>query len=426
LTIGSAGLLGLGLADVLRLEAAGPPRHSRQAGATAMILVWLGGGPSTIDMWDLKPDAPVEIRGDFRPVATSVTGLRICEHMPKLARVMHRATLVRSLHHGINDHAVGSRYMVTGNLPSTSVEYPSLGSIAARMLPAVPGVPPYLSLGEQGFLQGNQGPGFLGVSYGPFVVNGVPGNGRQRLPGVSLPAGFTLRELEDRDRLRRRFEEGFRALDRSELPARLDKYQQIALDLLRSDKVGEALDVGREPAEVRRRYGDGALARGALAARRLIEAGTRFVTLSLGNEWDTHERNFPTLRDQLLPPLDQALSALLTDLADRGLLKRTIVYCVGEFGRTPKINDKDGRDHWPGSMAALLAGGGFRSGSVYGSTDRVGGEPDSDGCTPEDVSATIFDRLGVGPARKLPLGGREVALFPGGKVLRQLCEAGDA
>jgi Protein of unknown function (DUF1501) len=421
LSIGSAGLLGLGLADVLRLEAAAPAR--RPGRATGVILVWLGGGPSTIDMWDLKPEAPAEIRGDFRPIVTNVPGLRICEHLPRLARVMHRATLVRSLHHAINAHDVGSQYLVTGNLPSTSVEHPSLGSAAARLLPGVPGVPPYFSILSGGRISGD-GAGFLGASFGPFVVNGVPGNGRRRPAGLSLPDGFTLRELEDRDRLRRRFEEGFRALDHTELPARLDKYQRSALDLLRSDKVGQALDVGREPAEARGRYGDSAMGRGALAARRLIEAGVRFVTLALSNGWDTHVRNFPALREELLPPLDQTLSALLTDLAERGLLGQTIVYCVGEFGRTPKINEKDGRDHWPGAMAALLAGGGLRPGYVHGRTDRIGSEPDGDGCTPEDVAATLFERLGIGPARKVPMpGGREVALFPGGKVLHQLCES---
>jgi hypothetical protein len=422
LRVGTAGLLGITLADVLHLESLAGPRSRDRGRATGVILVWLGGGPSTIDMWDMMPDAPSEIRGAFRPIATRVSGLQVCEHLPRLAQVMDRVTLVRSLHHGISDHVVSKTYVVTGNRPSPTTDFPSLGSLAARMLAAEPGVPPYLKVGE-GESRFGDGPGFLGAAYGPFVVaHGRAGFG-QRLEGLSLPEGFSVRELEDRGRLRQAFEKSFRSLDRTELPARLNRFQQQALDILRSDRVAGALEVDREPAVARERYGPTPFGRGALASRRLIEAGVRFVTLSVSSLWDTHDQCFAKLSEKLLPDLDQALSALVSDLEERGLLRQTVVYCVGEFGRTPRINDTVGRDHWPQSMAAVLAGGGFRAGYVHGRTDRLGREPDVDPCAPEDGSATIFDRLGIGPATKLPLaGGREVPLFPGGVVVPQLCD----
>jgi hypothetical protein len=419
LRVGSAGLLGLSLADLLRSESLARPGDQDRGRATGVILIWLGGGPSTIDMWDMKPDAPPEIRGAFRLIATRVGGLQVCEHLPHLAQVMDRVTLVRSLHHAVNDHLVGTSYVMTGNRPSASTDFPSLGSLAARMLPAKPGVPPYLRLGTGVF---SDRPGFLGAAYGPFVVAGGAAGLGGRLEGLSLPEEFSLAELEDRERLRQALERSFRRLDRTEIPSRLNRFQQQALDILRSDRVAGALELDQEPKESRRRYGPTPLGRGALAARRLIEAGVRFVTLALGGVWDTHSKCFPALKDNLLPELDQALSALIGDLDERGLLRQTVVYCVGEFGRTPRINDSVGRDHWPQSMAAILAGGGFKAGYVHGRTDRFGREPDTDPCIPEDVSATIFDRLGIGPETKLPLpSGREVPLFPGGAPISQLC-----
>jgi uncharacterized protein (DUF1501 family) len=206
------------------------------------------------------------------------------------------------------------------------------------------------------------------------------------------------------------------------MPSGFHRDPQLALVILRAVRVAGALEVDREPQESRRRYGPTPLGRGALAARRLIEAGVRFVTLAVSGLWDTHTNCFAVLSEKLLPDLDQALSALVGDLEERGLLPQTIVYCVGEFGRTPRINDAVGRDHWPQSMAAILAGGGYKAGYVHGRTDRLGREPDADPCIPEDLSATIFDRLGIGPDTKLPLpSGREVPLFPGGAPISQLC-----
>jgi hypothetical protein len=411
LRLGSAGLFGLGLADLLRVEAgAAAPRKK----ADSVLMIWLAGAPSTIDIWDLKPAAPDHIRGEFRPVATSARGVQICELLPKTAKVMHHCSLVRSLHHNIPEHGVGTRYMTTGNRPSAALEYPGLGSLASRLLPAPAGVPTYVAF------QRTTGPGYLGTAYAAFEVEGAPGRGRLRVPGVSLPADFSLDELADRDRLRNTFDAAFRALDRTEVPASLDKFHQQALDILRSNKTRQAFDLDKEPKALREAYGLRPFGQSVLTARRLIEAGVRFVTVGLGG-WDTHANNFATLRGNLLPQLDAALSALFADLADKGLLERTLVYCAGEFNRTPRINGSAGRDHWAQSMAVLLAGGGVRQGHVHGSTDAHGMAPADSPCAPDDVAATVFQALGIAPKTEVQtITGRPVALFREGKVIEAL------
>jgi hypothetical protein len=420
LAAGAAGFLGLGLADLLRLEAraGGEARRGR---ATSVILMWLAGGPSTIDMWDPKPEAPEEIRGEFKTVATAASGVRVTDQLPRMAKVMDRCAVVRSLQHNIPAHGPGTVYMATGNRPTPALDYPSLGSAAARLLPARPGVPPYIALGglrQDGFAGGA---GYLGPAYNPFEAEVGDGRnpGPRRIEGLSLPEALPLAELENRERLRGRLDARFKALDRADLPAGLDEFNRQALDILRSDRTGKAFDLEREPASVRDRYGRNPLGQAALTARRLVEAGVRFVTLGSGG-WDTHAANFRALRG-LLPPVDQALSALIGDLADRGLLGSTLVYCAGEFGRTPRVNGQGGRDHWSRAMAAVLAGGGVRGGVAYGSTDAHGLAPGAEPCSPDDVSATVFSALGFDPHHELlTSSGRPIKLFREGNILRGL------
>jgi Protein of unknown function (DUF1501) len=411
LKAGTAGLLGLGLADLLRAEAS--PKKQKAGRATGVIMVWLAGGPSTIDIWDLKPDAPENVRGEFRPIKTSAPDIQIGEHLPRLARTMDRVTLIRSLHHSIPVHGPGTVYMTTGNLPSAALTYPSLGALASRTLGTRKGIPAHVNFRGSG-VPGTTG--YLGAAHGPFEVGGDPARGTFRVEGVALPDGFTPKDLDDRARLRERFDARFRAIDRSAVGAGLDRFQQEALDILRSDRTRKAFDLAGEKGSVRESYGRG-VGQMLLAARRLIEAGARFVTVGLGG-WDTHAGNFATLRQRLLPQLDQSLSALLSDLAQRRLLDKTVVYCAGEFGRTPLINSAAGRDHWPQSMAVLLAGGGLKRGYVHGSTDRDGKAPACDPCSPDDVAATIFQCLGIGPEQTVPtITGRPVSLFRKGKVI---------
>jgi hypothetical protein len=412
LKLGTAGLFGLGLADLLRLEARADKAKRK---ATSVIMVWLAGAPSTIDMWDLKPDAPEGIRGEFKTIATNADGVRISELLPKTAKIMDRAALVRSLHHNIPEHGVGTLYMTTGNRPSPALEYPALGSLASRLLTAPAGVPSYVTF--SGFR--STGPGYLGSAYSAFEVEGNPQQGKLRVQGVSLPDNFTTTDLANRDKLRNTFDAAFKALDQAEISASLDKFHQQALDILRSDKTRKAFNLDEEKAAIRDSYGRTPLGQSALAARRLVEAGARFVTIGLGG-WDTHANNFRTLRF-LLPQVDQSLSALVGDLDGGGLLDSTVVYCAGEFGRTPAINGSAGRDHWARSMTVFLAGGGIRKGYVHGSTDAHGMQPDRDHCSPDDVSATIFRALGIAPNHEVQTTtGRPIAIFREGKVIEKL------
>ncbi|HJZ55379.1 MAG TPA: DUF1501 domain-containing protein [Gemmataceae bacterium] len=415
LKVGTAGLVGLNLADVLRAEARAA--DGRRAKATGVILVWLGGGPATIDMWDLKPDAPEEIRGEFKPIDTKASGVRICEHLPRVAEVMDRCALVRSLNHSITAHGPGAEYMATGHPPSAALQYPSLGALAAKLMPAEGGVPPYVALNGSAGFPGRAG--FLGAAYGPFAVS-TGDRGSPKVEGVALPDGFTPEQLTDRDQLRGAFDTRFRSLDEADLPAGLDRFQQQAVDILRSDRVRMAFDVSKEKDAVREAYGRSPFGQSTLTARRLVEAGARFVTVGL-NGWDTHGGNFRTLRQQLLPELDRVLGALVGDLRDRGLLDTTLVYGAGEFGRTPRVNGNAGRDHWPRSMAVFLAGGGVKGGTVYGRTDAHGIAPDADPCSPADVSATVMHLLGIEPGREVRTAtGRPLPVFRDGKVLDPL------
>jgi hypothetical protein len=430
LKVGAAGLFGLGLPQLLELEArakADAPARVQNRRAQSVILVWLAGGPATIDMWDLRPDAPDGIRGEFRQAATRAPGINICEHLPQMAGVMDKCTVVRSLAHTIPSHGPATVFMTTGNRPTPALQYPSIGSLVARLAPSAPGVPPFVSFSE--LRNGSAGlAGYLGTGYNPFIVEGVgAGNGRNqtaaslRVRGITLPTGFTLDQLENRNGLLQSFDRSFASIDRStDLVDGLDAFHRQALDILRSDRTRDAFNLGQEAQALRNRYGTSPFGQGALAARRLVEAGVRFVTISTGG-WDTHSQTFNAHRTRLLPNLDQTLSALIQDLDDRGMLENTIVYCAGEFGRTPRINPNTGRDHWARSMAVVLAGGGFKRGFAYGTTDAQGMAPATDPCTPDDVAATIFNQLGIDPHQELMTPtGRPVQLFREGRILPRI------
>jgi hypothetical protein len=340
---------------------------------------------------------------------------------------MNKCTIVRSLAHAIPSHGPATVHMTTGNRPTPALQYPSLGSLVTRLLPGAQGVPPYVAFNE--LRNGSAGlAGYLGTSYNPFIVEGA-GNangrggtaGNLRVRGITLPTGFTLDQLENRDRLLQRFDRGLADSDRqADVVEGLDTFHQQALDILRSDRTRNAFNLQQETESLRTRYGNTPFGQGALAARRLVEAGVRFVTISTGG-WDTHSQTFNAHKTRLLPNLDQTLSALIKDLDDRGQLDSTIVYCAGEFGRTPKINQRTGRDHWARSMATVIAGGGFKRGYAHGTTDANGMAPATEPVIPDDVAATIFHQLGIEPSHELQTTtGRPIQIFREGKVVAKL------
>lgn len=431
LQIGSAGVLGLSLPAVLAAEAQAKTKSdlTRSAPkAKSVILVWLAGGPATIDMWDNKPEAPEGIRGEFKSIATSVPGVQFAETLPQMAKVADKVTVVRSLYHTIPSHGPATVFMTTGNKPTAALQYPSMGSLTAKLLPAETGIPPYVTFLD---LRNGQagGAGYLGTGYNPFTIEGG-GGGRGkgddagaafRLRGISLPSGFSLDDLSKRDRLLNTFDGAFREIDKSnDLVDGLDTFHKQALEILRSDKTKKAFNLNEESSKLRERYGSSQIGPAALAARRLVQAGVRFVTLGFGS-WDTHRDTFNSHKNRLIPPLDQTLSALIEDLEEQGMLDETIVMCAGEFGRTPKINKNGGRDHWARSMACVLAGGGFARGYAHGTTDASGMAPASEPVTPDDIGATIFSQLGINPMHELQTPtGRPIQLFREGKLVEKI------
>jgi hypothetical protein len=416
LDMGVAGLGGLSLSLALRHSAIAAP-ESKTPAEKNVIVIFLTGGPATIDMWDMKPQASQNIRGPFRPIDTAVHGVQICEFMPQLATTLQRATLVRSVTHTIAEHAEGQTYVMTGNRPTPTAAAPSLGSLAARLLSTQSGMPTYMTMGSVPAA----GAGDLGAADDPFELVSVSGpRGQTEGDVIGLPAGFTAADLERRRTLLQRIDRKFDGLTDADLPKQLDRFEQQAFEILRSDKINQALNLAAETPSVRERYGSSPLGGQALAARRLIEAGARFVTIGFG-DWDTHLNNFTRLQTTLLPQLDRALAALLHDLDERGLLDETIVYCTGEFGRTPTVNAAAGRDHWARTMTALLAGGSFRRGHVHGATDADGSEPTTDACSPDDLSASIFAQLGFAPQQMIATrSGRPLPLFRNGTAIRAI------
>ncbi len=427
LAVGSAGLLGLSLPGFLAAEAkAAEDLGSKpKAKAKSVILVWLAGGPATIDMWDNKPEAPEGIRGEFKSISTAAPGIQFAETLPKMAEVADKVSVVRSLYHTIPSHGPAAVFMTTGNKPTAALQYPAMGSVAARLMKTEVGVPPYVTFGD--VRNGSVGlAGYLGTGYNPFVIEGngaggKGGGGGFRVRGITLDGRFTLDELEKRDQLLRKFDTGFQAVDKnSELVDGLDMFHKQALEILRSDRTKKAFDLTAEKPTTREAYGTTQFSQACLASRRLVEAGVRFATVSIGG-WDTHAQTFNAHKTRLMPQLDQALSALIADLDTRGLLDSTIVMCAGEFGRTPKINKNTGRDHWARSMACVLAGGGLKRGYIHGSTDASGMAPATDPVTPDDVASTIFHQLGIDPHTEMQTStGRPIQLFREGKVIDKL------
>ncbi len=383
LGVGVLGWGGLSLADVLRLRASAKEKPAREK---SVIMIWLRGGPSHIDSYDMKPGAPAEIRGEFQPISTNVPGIEVCEYLPLHAKIMDKLAIIRGIRsNDLGDHT--PHYISTG-FPSRDIR-PAMGAIVSYLHPRSDGLPPYVSVyhperGEQ--------PTYLGPAHAPFVPH------RDDLENLRLARGLTIDRLEDRRELLNRLDTIERTIDQSNTFAALDRFSAQAIEMITHPKAREAMNLKQESPKTRERYGR--FWQSFLMARRLVEAGVNVVTLKIG-DWDTHEKNFRDMRDQL-PQLDLGFHALVTDLYERGLQNDVAVVMWGEFGRAPRITRIDGRDHWPEAGAAVVAGGGFRTGQVIGETDSQGARHKGRPYTPSNVLASMYHHLGIDPRIAIP------------------------
>jgi hypothetical protein len=371
------------------------------------IMLWMGGGPSTIDLWDLKPGAPTG--GPFRPIATA-GDMEICEHLPQIAKVMDRLSIVRSMSTREADHQRGRYYMHTGYVPNPGVDYPSYGAVLSHELigqrPELE-IPPFVAVGGD-----SEGPGFLGMTWAPFSVDS---NGRVR----NLEMGLPLDRVSQRMQALHLMETNFIGENRGSIAEEHGKVLQKTLNLMTSQQM-DAFRVDREDATIRERYGENNFGRGCLMARRLVEIGVPFVEVDLGG-WDNHQNIFPTLQDQRLPMMDQAMSALVEDLTQRGMLNDTAIIWMGEFGRTPRINGNAGRDHWARSWSVVAGGAGLKGGITVGQTNEDGTRVEGESYSSEDLMATVCHALGISLETTFTArNGRPMKIANSGKLIKDL------
>lgn len=439
LRVGSLGLAGITLPKILSAE------ETRGATgitpkADACIVIYLNGGPSHLDMWDMKPEAPVEIRGEFQSISTTVPGVQLSEHLPKLARQMHHAALIRSMHHNVNNsHALAVYTAMTGHdkgdanviVANSGGDHPTPGSILTKLRPPKAGTVPYVCLPYK-TKEGAGGPpqpgffgGFIGQGYDPFWVLEDPNMPQFNVPSLSLHEAMSPARLDARNGLLAHLDGRMRATRGEPSVAAMNQFQQRALDLLTSHSAQQAFRIQEESDAVRDAYGRNIYGQSVLLARRLVETGTRVVNVSWAPDanatWDTHGNNFSTLKNTLLPQFDAACSALLADLEASGRLERTLVAVMGDFGRSPRVNANAGRDHWNSCYTIMMAGGGIKGGAVFGASDRIGAKPAERPVSPGDAVATIYQLLGIDYRRDIhDQLGRPLRIIPQGDVIRDI------
>lgn len=439
LKIGALGFTGL---NALNLSAAERSSSRRRGRAKSVIFLHQFGGPSHVDTFDMKPDAAAEIRGKYRPIRSSAEGVLVCENLPRTACVMNKVTLVRSVRHEMKNHNSAGYYSLTGVAPPTDDQrlrdsrelFPAFGSVVDRFAPGPVGTPTFVSYPHvisDGSITPGQHASFLGQAHDPFFINQDPNSSDFRLPELSLPANLNAARLENRQQVMNLIDRASNIMEISARARGIDAHYQRALSMLTSPGFRRAFDLSQEPVHVRDAYGRTTYGQGCLLARRLVEAGVKFTTVyfsaTIGGQsfvaggWDTHGFNnnpmYPVLDRYLIPITDQTLPTLLQDLDDRGLLDDTLVVWMGEFGRSPRINNIAGRDHWPQCYTVLLAGGGVRRGFVYGASDRIGAYPATQAVRPEDIAATIYHLLGIDPHSEVRDAlNRPLAISPGSPI----------
>jgi Protein of unknown function (DUF1501) len=432
LMVGSLGFLGLSLDQFFRLQSAqaqqGLYSKSQELPqrAKSCILIWLTGGPSHIDTFDLKPDASDQVRGEFKPIDTAVPGIQICEHLPKIASTLDRVSVIRTMTGPEGEHDRAAQHLLTGHRPLPATTYPSYGSVATFERGLGTWLPNYICIPNA---DRAMGAGYLSKAYDPFAVGGDPASPTFQVRDL-YTSGYSLSfdRINRRRDLVKQVDDLARSISRNEATTARDAFFAQAYDLVTSRQARDAFEIGKEDQPVREKYGPTSLGQGCLLARRLVEAGVAFITVNsmgLGGQmpatWDTHQNNFPTLKDQLLPQLDNAVSALVQDLDERGLLDSTLVVVMGEFGRTPKINKMAGRDHWPRANSILVAGGGIKRGTVVGKTDAQAEYPVDRPVSPADLAATMFTLLGIDPNKAEHTNdGRSIKLVADGEAVQEL------
>ncbi|TWU26326.1 hypothetical protein Pla52o_01790 [Novipirellula galeiformis] len=415
-----AGVLSLGgftLANYMRMASAGQVDSGR---ADRAIFIELNGGPSHLDTFDLKPEAPDTVRGSFKPIATNVPGIHISEHLPKLANCADKYAILRGVSHTLAAHELGRKYVNTGSKPIPSLDYPSYGAVVSKENPADADIPSQVAIPR-----GSHGPGFLGIRYAALETNSTPVFGQPySVRGISLTAGIHVDEVKRRQLLLKKLDRRFSELEANDqLLEGLDQFGEQAYTMITSSRAREAFDISQEPASFSKQFGEESFGQSCLLALRLVESGVRLVNLQLGG-WDTHQDNFTRLKENNLPKLDAGLSGLLVGLEQRGLLERTAVFVTGEFGRTPKINERSaegGRDHYPRCMFMLMAGGAVRGGQVIGESDDTAAGPRHEAISPDDVAASFYYNLGIDPTLEYDTStGRPITLVRNGTVIEKL------
>lgn len=417
LKAGSLTLGGFTLANYMQLANAGQLQQGR---ADRAIFIELTGGPSHMDTFDLKPDAPDEYRGAFNPISTKVPGIQISEHLPKLASVTDKFAILRGVSHTLAAHRLGREYVNTGSKPIPALEYPGYGSVLSKERPSDADIPSQVSVPKSG-----QGPGFLGIKYAPLETNSTPSFGQPySVRGITLSGGIGVDEVKRRQSLLKKLDRRFTSLEQNDqLLEGLDQFGEQAYSMITSSRAREAFDISKEPKSFAQQFGEESFGQSCLLALRLVESGVRLVSLQLGG-WDTHQDNFTKLKTKNLPTLDAGLSGLLSGLEQRGLLSTTAVFVTGEFGRTPKINTRSaegGRDHYPRCMFMLMAGGAVRGGQVIGESDDTASGPRHEGISPDDVAASFYYNLGIDPTIEYNSStGRPITLVRDGSVIKEL------
>lgn len=427
--VGLGGALGLGLCDLLRLRAGAAEAGAKPklAGRNVnCILIWQDGGPSHYESFDPKPDAPSEIRGDFKPISTKVPGVQFSECVPKLAAVNDKFTVVRSICHKDPNHGGGNHYMMTGMPTPVPVAcgafvtfHPSFGSMVSYDRGLRNGLPAYVSMPE---VSRSGGPNFLGAQHAPFVIDGSPNSKGFKVRDVVLPGDISEGRAASRQALRKSLDQMKRYHDKlAEDPAvSFDQFYAQGIDLVGSAQAQQAFDIERESEKVRESYGRNDFGQRLLLARRLVEVGVSFVTVYTGG-WDHHTKIFEAYRGNTMKHFDQGVAALIADLDERGLLDNTMVVALGEFGRTPKVNKDGGRDHWPGAMSVLMAGAKIPRGHVVGATDAKGYYASENVYKPEDFAASLYTKMGIDPSQVLHTNtGRPVQLVNNGRIIKEL------